>query len=70
MSRPEPGTFAERLTEYLNEHGMKKTALAHKIGVGSTTVMMWTYGKSEPTLYSLRLLVKATGLDANYWAGV
>ena len=60
-------TFHQKLRAYLGATDTKVSVLARKMGVPDSTVRQWMNGRCEPTLYNLKLLVKATGWSADWW---
>jgi len=60
-------TFTAKLKAYLYATNTKPSVLSRKMGVPYSTVRQWVCGRSEPSMYSLRQLVKATGYSADWW---
>ena len=60
-------TFHQKLKAYLSATNTKVIVLARKMNVPYSTVRQWTCGRCEPSLYNLKLLVKATGWSADWW---
>jgi len=60
-------TFQGKLKAYLAATNTKPSVLSRKMGVPYSTVRQWVCGRSEPSMYSLRQLVKATGFSADWW---
>jgi len=59
--------FQHKLKAYLTLYDLSVAELARKSGIRETTMRAWALGRSEPTLYNLRLLCEATDTSADWW---
>lgn len=62
--------FKDILKEFLKEYSLTQTAFAKSIGVKQSQVSEWIKGKSKPGYDSLRSMVIAFGIPAEFFLGL
>lgn len=54
--------YFPNLARWLSDNRCSMRALADKIGFNYNTVLNWLSGKSEPSLYAVKQVLKVTGM--------
>ncbi len=62
--------FKDILKLFLKEYSLTQTAFASAIGVKQSQVSEWLKGKSKPGYESLRAMVIAFGIPAEFFLGL
>lgn len=62
--------FADILKNILAERGETQTEFANIIGVKQSQVSEWLKGKAKPGYDTLKTMIKATGISADYLLGL
>ena len=63
-------TFKDILKEFLKQNDLTQTAFASMIGVKQSQVSEWLKGKAKPGYDSIREMVVAFGVPAEYFLGL
>ena len=62
--------FNEILKDFLNENNLTQIAFANAIGVKQSQVSEWLKGKAKPGYDTLKSMVLAFNVSADYFLGI
>ena len=62
--------FCEILKDFLSENNLTQVAFANAIGVKQSQVSEWLKGKAKPGYDTLKSMVLAFNVSADYFLGV
>ena len=62
--------FSEILKDFLSENNLTQVAFANAIGVKQSQVSEWLKGKAKPGYDTLKSMVLAFNVSADYFLGV
>lgn len=62
--------FKEILKEFLSENNLIQSAFAKQISVKQSQVSEWLKGKAKPGYDTLKCMVCAFGVSADYFLGI
>ena len=62
--------FSEILKDFLSENNLTQVAFANAVGVKQSQVSEWLKGKAKPGYDTLKSMVLAFNVSADYFLGV
>lgn len=63
-------SFSKILREFLTENNLTQAAFANAIGVKQSQVSEWLKGKAKPGYDTLKAMVLAFNISADYFLGI
>lgn len=57
----------DNVVKYCNRHDMTIQMFEELCGIGNGTVGRWRFGKSQPSMKTLRKMTKSTGTTYSFW---